>query len=90
MMTSATMTIRLDTQLIDQLDHLAESMHRSKSFLAAEAIAEYVKLQEWQLNEIKKGIEELDAGQVVSHADVKKHWEKKLWKLSGQKKRKKI
>ncbi|TAK76820.1 MAG: ribbon-helix-helix protein, CopG family [Gammaproteobacteria bacterium] len=76
-MTSTTMTVRLDDQLKTRLDKLAELTHRSKSFLAAEAINEYLKIQEWQINDITKSIAEADAGQLVDHDSVVKHWEKK-------------
>ncbi len=76
-MTSTTMTVRLDDQLKSRLDKLAEFTHRSRSFLAAEAISEYLKTQEWQINEIKKGIKEANAGQLVDHRNIVKQWEKK-------------
>jgi RHH-type rel operon transcriptional repressor/antitoxin RelB len=76
-MTSATITIRLDEQIRIRLVKLAEATHRSKSFLAAEAISDYLKVQEWQIREIKKGIAEADAGEYTSHNKVIKYWEKK-------------
>ena len=76
-MTSATMTIRLDEKIRVRLVKLAEATHRSKSFLAAEAISDYLKVQEWQIREIKKGITEANAGEYTTHNKVIKHWEKK-------------
>lgn len=76
-MTSATITIRLDNRLKMRLNKLAVLIHRSKSFLAAEAISEYLEMQEWQINEIKKGIVEADSGQLVNHSSIVKYWEKK-------------
>lgn len=76
-MTSATMTVRLDDRLKVRLDKLAGLTHRSKSFLAAEAISKYLEIQEWQINEIKKGISEADSGQLVDHSSIVKYWEKK-------------
>lgn len=76
-MTSATMTVRLDSQLKERLDKLAGLSRRSKSFLAAEAISEYLAIQEWQINEIKAGIAEADAGQLIDHNDIVKIWEQK-------------
>jgi predicted transcriptional regulator len=73
---STTMTIRLDTDIKDQLDRLAEATQRSKSFLAAEAIREYVETNEWQLQEIKAAIAEADAGDVATEAEVKALTEK--------------
>lgn len=76
-MTSTTMTIRLEPEAKNRLSKLAEITHRSKSYLASEAINEYIKIQEWQMNEIQKGIAEADAGQLVDHASILKLWESK-------------
>ena len=51
-MSSNVLTLRLDDSLKRKLEKLAKSMHRTKSFLAAEAIREYVALNEWQIQEI--------------------------------------
>ncbi|AWN75970.1 TPA: CopG family ribbon-helix-helix protein [Legionella pneumophila] len=76
-MTSTTMTVRLDTQAKIRLNKLAELTHRSKSFLASEAINSYLETQEWQLNEIIKGISEADSGQLVDHESIVTYWESK-------------
>lgn len=65
-----TLSIRLDSDTKKRLDELAKRSRRSKSFLAAEAITAFVDSEEWQLGEIHKGIEDLDAGQTVSHEKV--------------------
>lgn len=67
---STTMTIRLEPAVKDRLDQLAAATHRSKSYLAAEAIAEYISLNEWQIKEIHTAIKEADAGNFASQADV--------------------
>jgi predicted transcriptional regulator len=59
---STTMTVRLSTELMDRLGHLAASTKRSKSYLAALAIAEYVDANAWQVEEIRKAAEKADAG----------------------------
>ena len=76
-MSSATMTLRIDNDLKERLEKLAYATHRSKSFLAAEAISEYIKLHEWQIKEIKAGIAEADAGKLIDHSEVVQRWEKK-------------
>ena len=53
------LTTRIDGALNLKLEALARSTKRSKSFLAAEAIAAYVELNEWQIGEITDGIKEL-------------------------------
>lgn len=44
---SATVTIRLESELKQRLEKLAEAMQRSKSFLASQAIRDFVDLNEW-------------------------------------------
>jgi RHH-type rel operon transcriptional repressor/antitoxin RelB len=69
---SETLSIRLDAAVKKRLDALANRSKRSKSFLAAEAIAAYVDAEDWQVAEIGEGIKELDSGQTVSHEAVSK------------------
>lgn len=56
------MTIRLEPALKSRLDKLSEATRRSKSFLAAEAVREFIELNEWQIEELKTAIKEADAG----------------------------
>ena len=58
---STTMTVRLEGDVKDRLDVLAEATQRSKSFLAAEAIRAYVENNEWQIGEIQAALKEADA-----------------------------
>ena len=73
-MTSTTMTIRLESEMKAHLDNLAEITHRSKSFLAAEAINEYLNRHAWQLTEIKQGLKEANEGQLVDHESILARW----------------
>ncbi len=68
---STTMTIRLESELKARLDQLAKATHRSKSFLASEAIREFIELNEWQIQEIKEAIKEADAGDFADDQEVK-------------------
>lgn len=68
---STTMTIRLDAATKDQLEQLAEATQRSKSFLATEAIREYIEANEWQIQEIQAAVAEADAGDFATEAEVK-------------------
>jgi predicted transcriptional regulator len=64
------------------LDALSVRARRSKSFLAAEAIAAYVESEEWQLEEIQSGLNELDAGQEIGHEKISQ-W-LKSWGKPGE------
>lgn len=77
-----TLSIRIDSETKKRLEALSKRSKRSKSFLAAEAIAAYVQAEEWQLGEIHAGIAELDSGQEVSHEKVSK-W-LKSWGKPGE------
>jgi RHH-type transcriptional regulator, rel operon repressor / antitoxin RelB len=67
---STTMTVRLEDDVKDRLDVLAEATQRSRSFLAAEAIRAYVENNEWQIGEILAALREADAGDFASEKDV--------------------
>jgi predicted transcriptional regulator len=68
---TTTMTVRLPRATLDGLASLARSTRRTRSFLAAEAIAEYVAANAWQVEEIRKAVEEADGGGAFhDHEDV--------------------
>jgi len=69
---SKILTLRLDQQDRNRLEKLAKATNRSRSYLAAEAIREYLTLNEWQVAEIKKAIEEADRGEFASDTEVKR------------------
>ncbi len=74
---STTMTIRLDDDLKLRLEKLADTTNRSKSFLATEAIRDFVELNEWQVQEIKAAVTEADKGEFATEdavAGVFKKW----------------
>jgi len=77
-----TLSIRIDSATKKRLDALSKRSKRSKSFLAAEAIAAYVESEEWQFGELQAGIAELESGQEVSHENAAK-W-LKLWGKTGE------
>lgn len=68
---STTMSIRLEEDVKDRLEQLADATQRSRSFLAAEAIREYVEVNEWQIQEIHAALAEADAGDFASDDEVK-------------------
>jgi RHH-type transcriptional regulator, rel operon repressor / antitoxin RelB len=70
MANSDILTLRVDSKLKKKLDKLAKTTNRSRSFLAAEAIREFVGLNEWQIEEIKKGVREADAGKFATEEEV--------------------
>jgi RHH-type rel operon transcriptional repressor/antitoxin RelB len=78
MQQSTLVTVRIKPEIAARLEKLAELMDRSKSYLAAEAIEEYLEINEWQVQAIKEGIAAADRGETVNFEDIKKHWEKRI------------
>jgi len=67
---SSVLTLRLDAKLKNQLDRLSKAMNRSRSFVAAQAIQEFVSVNEWQIGEIKKALVEADQGDFASDKEM--------------------
>jgi RHH-type transcriptional regulator, rel operon repressor / antitoxin RelB len=69
---SALLTLRLDPKLKTRLDRLSKATQRSRSYVAAEAIREYVTLNEWQIGEIRKALSEADRGEFATPQKVRR------------------
>jgi predicted transcriptional regulator len=67
---STTFTVRVDATTKKRLESLAENTGRSRSFLAAEAINEYLDVNEWQVADIKAAIEAVDREGTIPDAEV--------------------
>ncbi len=65
-------TVRILEETSDKLDELAVKMDRSRSFLAAKAIEEFVAREAWQLAEIEAGLAEAIRGEFASEAEVER------------------
>ena len=63
-------TVRILEETSDKLDELAVKMDRSRSFLAAKAIEEFVAREAWQLAEIEAGLAEANRGEFASEEEV--------------------
>jgi predicted transcriptional regulator len=67
---STLLSFRVKNELKEKLEALAEATHRSKSFLASEALERYIEFESWQVAHIRKGIEQAEEGLVVSGEDM--------------------
>ncbi|MBU0480430.1 MAG: CopG family ribbon-helix-helix protein [Proteobacteria bacterium] len=61
---------RVSSEVAERLSALSESTHRSKSFLAAQAIEEFLNVQEWHVEAIKEGIAAAKNGDIKSHEEA--------------------
>lgn len=64
------MSLRLPDEMAETLAHLAKATGRSKSFLAVDALREYLAREAWQIEELQKALAEADAGDFASDDEV--------------------
>ena len=67
---SVTIAARVDADLDDELERLAEAAGRSKSWLINEALRSYVATERQFLAAVEEGKEALQSGRVLDHATV--------------------
>ena len=76
---------RIPQELLEELDHIANSVGRSRNWVFNEALRQYLDLQQWQLTLIKERLsqsEESDA-KFILHDKVMERQEKRLKKKLG-------
>jgi predicted transcriptional regulator len=70
--TEKTISFRADAEKIDALDSLAAAQDRPRSYLINEAITNYIQMHAYQDALVRKGLEDMRRGRVVSHEEVVK------------------
>ena len=63
-------TVRLDSDTVAFLDHLAVVEDRDRSYLIKQAVARFVEMHRWQIDEIETAVKEADAGLFPSEQEV--------------------
>lgn len=66
----AAFTVRLDDEKARKLDELASKLDRPRSYLAAQAIGDFLAREVWQIAEIESGLAEADRGAFASADDL--------------------
>ncbi len=69
-MATEAFTVRAESNIVHQLDHIAGSLDRSRNYLVNQAIQEYLETHSWQIEKITQGIEAADRGELVEHDQV--------------------
>lgn len=67
---TTTVTIRVPRHMRDQLDELARATGRQRSYLACEALRQYLEVESWQIAQIQEGIRAADVGEFATPDDV--------------------
>jgi len=67
---TTTITVRIPVELRDKLDRLAEVTKRSRSYLAAEALGEFIEDELALVEDVLEGLADIEAGRFVPHDEV--------------------
>ena len=67
---SAAFTVRLEETVLGALDQLAEKTDRSRNWLVAKAVEDYVALNAWQVGKIEAGIGAADHADFATDDEV--------------------
>ena len=65
-----TINVRVPASIYAQLEDLAKSTARTKSFVTVEALSSYLATQSWQVKEITAGIADADMGDFATDEQV--------------------
>jgi predicted transcriptional regulator len=69
---SQSVTLELDDETLQALDHLANRTERSRTEIISDAVRGYIEVQEWQLAKIQAGIAAADRGDFVSEEEIER------------------
>jgi predicted transcriptional regulator len=70
-MDKQTISFRIEPAKLDALDTLANARDRDRTYLLNEAVTAYLEVQQWQMDQIEKGLRQADAGDLVPQKKVR-------------------
>ena len=71
-MKQANVSFRVEAGKIASLDAIAGALDRDRSYVLNEAISAYLEIYRWQMEHIKEGLKQADAGKFASELEVTK------------------
>lgn len=75
-MEKVSITVRLDEETVAFLDKLGVVEERDRSYLVRKAVANFVELHRWQIEQIERAVKEADAGLFASEEEVEQMFSK--------------
>jgi len=70
------LTVRVSTELQHRLDAIADAIDRPRSWVVNRALETFVESEAWQMEGLKRGLAEADAGEFATDAEVRAMFEK--------------
>jgi len=69
---SSTITFRTGDDQRKQLDSIAVSMDRDRSYIINQAIDNYLEVYRWQVEHIEEGLKQVERGEFVPESEWRK------------------
>lgn len=69
-MSQENITVLVDSEKIEALDAIAAELDCDRNYAIELAITAYLEIYQWQIEEIKKGIAEAEAGDFASEEET--------------------
>jgi predicted transcriptional regulator len=63
-------TIRIDDDTLGRVDGLANTLSRTRSWVINQAIERFLDYEEWFVQEVKDGLEEVERGDIATDDEV--------------------
>ena len=79
-MPSVNITFRTEPEKRDELNKLAESFDRDRSWVINEALAQYLESNRWQMQQIEQGKRDIAEGRYKSLGEVRAKFRRKAAK----------
>jgi RHH-type rel operon transcriptional repressor/antitoxin RelB len=70
-MSRETISFRLESEKREALDAVASALDRDRSYIINEAIEAYLDVKRWQMEHIREGLRQADAGEFPTEAEMK-------------------
>ncbi len=74
-------TIRMEDTVLDRVDSMAESVNRSRTWIINQAVERFLSYEEWFIQEVQAGVNEVASGKIASQEKVEKHFAK--WNVNA-------
>ena len=71
-MAKETLTVRVEPGIRKALDGIAVALDRDRTYVVGQALEEFISVHQWQLDHIRQGLREANAGEFASAAEVKR------------------
>jgi len=69
-MSTKSITIRTESEIVEKLSALAKSMDRSRNWVIEEALKQYIEQQRWYAEGIRQAQASLERGEGIAHEDL--------------------